>query len=223
MTGKILFWCSLMFLFSSCNAHYLDMRDHSNPTPFVGNNRSDHLSLMLDQMLSTRIDTLVANADIGGASHSLSMMVRGDARLDAVTMKSTSVHEFNTMGQLQLNCLGSHCDGAQFSGNVAIGINHSTQHLSIHSINIGDDKNQFMLKGSVEKYFGNGDTDTILNVGTVALILSTQNEDIALDQSGVVGVNNLPQGADTAFTGAIELSHELSQTYLEGRVKSVSD
>ena len=224
MAGKILLWCCLMFLCSSCNAHYLDIQDHKRSTSSLNDNASEQLSLMLDQMLSARIDTLVANADMGGVSGEpqlLGMPVSSEVRMDSVSMDVAQIHEFNTNGQLQLNCFGGYCDGAQFSGNVAIDVNISAKLLSIHSINIGDDNNLFMLRGSIEKHYGN--SDQLLQPGKVAMILSTPSEDITLDQSGTVAVSHLPYNADSAFNGAVELSHELSQSYLAVQIKSVSD
>ena len=78
-----------------------------------------------------------------------------------------------------------------------------------------------MLRGSIEKHYGN--SDQLLQPGKVAMILSTPIEDITLDQSGTVAVSHLPDNADSAFNGAVELSHELSQSYLAGQIKSVSD
>ena len=77
---------------------------------------------------------------------------------------------------------------------------------------------QFTTDGQITKRFGA--VETILNPANVDMRLITPNADITLDQSGVLGIYDLPSYDDLPLSDniAVELSHQHSQTYFTGQV-----
>jgi hypothetical protein len=133
-------------------------------------------------------------------------------------MDVMNIYQFTTDGQMRLTCEGSICDGAIFDGAVIIDIDRNVQQISIDHIRLQDQSLLFTQNGQITKRFGA--VETILNPANVDMRLITPNADITLDQSGVLGIYDLPSYDDLPLSDniAVELSHQHSQTYFTGQV-----
>ncbi|MDA7635336.1 hypothetical protein N8755_05450 [Alphaproteobacteria bacterium] len=212
-----------VFGLSGCNPHVTALRHEPAPTEYFTIVAHEQLSQNLDQMLQTRINHLVADhQDID----------LPDTMPDKMTDKMTgimpdimanqmdvmNIYQFTTDGQMRLTCEGSICDGAIFDGAVIIDIDRNVQQISIDHIRLQDQSLLFTLNGQITKRFGA--VETILNPANVDMRLITPNADITLDQSGILGIYDLPSYDDLPLSDniAVELSHQHSQTYFTGQV-----
>ena len=141
----------------------------------------EQLSQILDQMLQTRINRLVAvHAALDLPDTKAGIMP------DIMTnqMDAMNIYQFTKDGQMRLQ----------------------------------DQSLWFTLNGQITKRFGA--VETILNPTNVDMRLVTPNANITLDQSGVMGIYDLPSYYDLPLSDniAVELSHQHNQTYFTGQV-----
>lgn len=220
MTAKINYWC-FVILMTGCNAHMIELNGQPDLSTFFEIETHQTLSQELDQMLQIRIDNLVANP-VTDTSSNTDLFISGDQTIiESEKMVEVNIHQFTTDGQIQLSCFGTECDGVQFSGRVVIDIDHYIEHVSINNILLTDDKNMYTVRGNINKAFR--DIDTILNPANIDIILTSPNIDLKLDTLGVLGIYDLPEYNHAPLTAHVELSHEMTQTYLIGQVVSIHD
>ena len=200
---------------SGCNAHVTALRHEPAPTEYFTIVAHEQLSQNLDQMLQTRINRLVADhAALDLPDTTAGIM----PDIMANQMDAMNIYQFTTDSQMRLTCEGRICDGAIFDGAVIIDIDHNVQQISIDHIRLQDQSLRFTLNGQITKRFGA--VETILNPANVDMRLVTPNADITLDQSGVLGIYDLPSYDDLPLSDniGVELSHQHSQTYFTGQV-----
>ena len=200
---------------SGYNAHVTALRHEPALTRYFTIVALEQLSQNLDQMLQTLINRLVADhAALDLPDTKASIM----PDIMAYQMDAMNIYQFTTDGQMRLACEGRICDGAIFDGAVIIDIDHNVQQISIDHIRLQYQSFRFTLNGQITKRFGA--VETILNPTNVDMRLVTPNANITLDQSGVMGIYDLPSYYDLPLSDniAVELSHQHNQTYFTGQV-----